>query len=189
METATSTSQPPDATPPEVLDRIATCRGKVRDKLCRFFPVERARDLEICIYNFTLNQCHLEHIPLFWQSPKLRYKYTTKALSVIFNLKNPKNLGLIDRVRSGECGLKQLVKASPADLWPELWNPIYEKVAAKQLRRELLGVDPSKVIDGPFQCARCKGRKITYTSLQTRSADEPMTVFWYCVLCEKRWKT
>jgi DNA-directed RNA polymerase subunit M/transcription elongation factor TFIIS len=188
METKTP-SQPVHATPPDILDRIATCRGKVREKLCRLLPDERARDLEICIYNYTLNQCQRDHVPLFWQSQKLRYKYTTKSLSVLFNLKNPKNPGLIDRVRSGECGLKQLVKASPADLWPELWNPIYEKVAAKQLRRELLGVDPSKVIDGQFQCSRCKGRKVTYTSLQTRSADEPMTVFWYCVICEKRWKT
>jgi DNA-directed RNA polymerase subunit M/transcription elongation factor TFIIS len=177
-------------TPPEVLERIATCRDKVRSKFFDILnDVDRARDAEICIYNYTLDQCRRTHIPLFWQSHKLRFKYTTKALSVLFNLKNPKNPGLIERVRSGECGLKHLVKASPADLWPELWNPIYEKVAAKQLRRELLGVDPTKVIDGPFQCSRCKGRKITYTSLQTRSADEPMTVFWYCVLCEKRWKT
>ncbi len=177
-------------TPKEVLDRISACRAKVRSRFVNIFDdADRARDVEICVYNYVLDQCQSEHIPLFWQSPKLRFKYTTKALSVLFNLKNPKNPHLIERVLSGECGLKQLVKASPADLFPELWNPIYEKVAAKQLRRELLGVDPSKVIDGPFQCARCKGRKITYTSLQTRSADEPMTVFWYCVICEKRWKT
>lgn len=39
-----------------------------------------------------------------------------------------------------------------------------------------------------FTCSRCKSVKTTSTQKQTRSADEPMTVFVLCLNCGKRWK-
>lgn len=39
-----------------------------------------------------------------------------------------------------------------------------------------------------FKCAKCGKRKTTYTQLQTRSADEPMTTFVLCLECGNRWK-
>ena len=37
-----------------------------------------------------------------------------------------------------------------------------------------------------FQCGKCKSKECTYTQLQTRSADEPMTTFVYCMACGNR---
>lgn len=39
-----------------------------------------------------------------------------------------------------------------------------------------------------FQCGRCKQKKCTYSQLQTRSCDEPMTTFVTCTVCGHRWK-
>ena len=39
-----------------------------------------------------------------------------------------------------------------------------------------------------FKCGKCKQRKTTYYQMQTRSADEPMTTFVTCLVCENRWK-
>ena len=39
-----------------------------------------------------------------------------------------------------------------------------------------------------FKCGRCKQRKCTYFQMQTRSADEPMTTFVTCTVCQNRWK-
>ena len=44
------------------------------------------------------------------------------------------------------------------------------------------------IADGLFQCSKCKSKKTTYYSLQTRSADEPMTNFITCTNCDNRWK-
>ena len=44
------------------------------------------------------------------------------------------------------------------------------------------------ISDGIFQCRKCGSKKTTYYSLQTRSADEPMTNFITCVTCKNRWK-
>ena len=50
-----------------------------------------------------------------------------------------------------------------------------------------VGVDPSK--GGEFTCRKCGQNKTTHYALQTRSADEPMTVFVTCLTCSNRWKT
>lgn len=39
-----------------------------------------------------------------------------------------------------------------------------------------------------FECGKCKQKKCTYSQLQTRSSDEPMTTFVYCTVCGNRWK-
>ena len=39
-----------------------------------------------------------------------------------------------------------------------------------------------------YECRKCHERKCTYIEVQTRAADEPMTVFVYCVNCGNRWK-
>ncbi|KAL7984309.1 hypothetical protein Chor_002879 [Crotalus horridus] len=39
-----------------------------------------------------------------------------------------------------------------------------------------------------FSCGKCKKKNCTYTQVQTRSADEPMTTFVVCNECGNRWK-
>jgi DNA-directed RNA polymerase subunit M/transcription elongation factor TFIIS len=115
------------------------------------------------------------------------FRYTTKALALHFNLQNPENPGLLRRVLDKDMGLKHLVAASPAELFPELWEPVFERVAHKQLRRQLT-IDADAAPDGAFTCRRCKSKKTTFVLLQTRSADEPMTAYVQCLACQSRWK-
>lgn len=39
-----------------------------------------------------------------------------------------------------------------------------------------------------FRCGKCGKNNCTYTQIQTRSADEPMTTFVFCRECGNRWK-
>jgi len=39
-----------------------------------------------------------------------------------------------------------------------------------------------------FPCGKCKSRNCSYTQRQTRSADEPMTIFLRCLECNHRWR-
>ena len=43
------------------------------------------------------------------------------------------------------------------------------------------------IMEGEFVCGKCKCKKIHTTQKQMRSADEPMTTFFYCVNCKHRW--
>ncbi len=49
------------------------------------------------------------------------------------------------------------------------------------------GIDPNK--GGEFVCRKCKGVRTTHYALQTRSSDEPMTIFVCCLNCGNRWRT
>jgi DNA-directed RNA polymerase III subunit RPC11 len=64
-----------------------------------------------------------------------------------------------------------------------------KKLTAKA-RDDILGGD--EAWDAAAQtdavCPHCDHRRAYYMQLQTRSADEPMTVFYRCVQCKKRWK-
>ena len=48
--------------------------------------------------------------------------------------------------------------------------------------------DKQESMTDQFKCARCKQRKCTYYELQTRSADEGMTIFITCIICGHRWR-
>ena len=45
-----------------------------------------------------------------------------------------------------------------------------------------------KMVDGEFQCFKCKSKKIFSMQRQMRGADEPMTTFCECSECGTRWK-
>ena len=46
----------------------------------------------------------------------------------------------------------------------------------------------AKVTSGVYKCRKCGGNKTTQFEMQTRSADEPMTLFIHCVNCGNQWR-
>jgi DNA-directed RNA polymerase subunit M/transcription elongation factor TFIIS len=48
--------------------------------------------------------------------------------------------------------------------------------------------EPLAVKDGVFQCKKCNSKKTYSYSKQTRSADEPLSVFVICVSCNHKWR-
>lgn len=181
-----------------------TTRRKVKDRFRRVFEtVLAARGstdvaaadawaarLEKHMWNWMILSCERDGIHdelLKWSNPRVRYRYTTRAWSLEFNLKNPGNPTLADRVLSKDVSLKAFVAMTPHQMWPEHWEPVYQRVAMRQLRREAT-VDPTTVPDGAYTCSKCKSKKTVFTSMQIRSADEPSTQFVRCLNCGKAWK-
>lgn len=63
--------------------------------------------------------------------------------------------------------------------------------AKKELARDVLsgksgGASASSPSVGIFACPRCKSFDVDSEQKQTRSSDEPMTIFCTCNMCEKR---
>ena len=46
----------------------------------------------------------------------------------------------------------------------------------------------SKVTSGVYKCKKCGGDKTKQHEMQTRSADEPMTIFITCTECGNSWR-
>jgi transcription elongation factor S-II len=69
--------------------------------------------------------------------------------------------------------------------FPEHWKPIVDR----EMMRFKAAYEITKVaMTDQITCGKCKKNKITYIELQTRSADEPMTHFYTCLVCGNRWK-
>lgn len=149
--------------------------------------VENAKRLEKHIFNWTVRTAREDRLPLNWDYVVFRNRYIQRVMSIKFNLLHPKNPKLFERLKKGEITMKWLVSATPYDMFPELWEPIMEQVAMKQLRKEKT-VDVEKMAPGAFQCGKCRSRKTSYYQLQLRSADEPMTTFVTCHNCNNRFK-
>lgn len=45
------------------------------------------------------------------------------------------------------------------------------------------------VAPGLAKCPRCGSKEVSFTEKQTRSSDEPMTIFYTCLSCDRHWKT
>ena len=71
------------------------------------------------------------------------------------------------------------------DMNPNMWAKIIEDKKNRDKNKYELKIEASTDL---FTCRACKSNKCTYTQLQTRSADEPMTTFVTCLECGKRWK-
>lgn len=155
-------------------------------------PVAAAADaddlagrVEKAVWNWTLRG--FPPRDRYWDNTRLRFRYTTKILSVSFNLQHPGNPQLRAKVLSGEISPARLVRMSPYELFPEHWAEAFDRVAHKQLRKQIT-IDAASAPDGLLQCRKCRSRKTTFTQLQTRSADEPLTTFALCLNCGTRWK-
>lgn len=165
----------------------------VRAKVAQRFSVSLGDDLgkklEIVLWNDVLRSCQRDGIALEWSpavARSFRERYTTRAIGIdLYNLR--KNETLRKSLMDGTLPLKRYLAMKPWEVDPERWAPVFEAVAFKQLRKQLT-YDLDKVPDGMLVCRKCKSKKTTFVQMQTRSADEPMTVFATCLSCQNKWK-
>ncbi|RDX45920.1 transcription elongation factor [Lentinus brumalis] len=113
--------------------------------------------------------------------------YKAKIRSLFVNLKDKNNPGLRGSVISGDLAVSQLCVMSTQDMASEERKRADELIAQQNLFNTL-GAGEQEAETDAFQCGRCKQRKCRYRQAQTRSADEPMTTFVTCTVCNNRWK-
>mmetsp|Transcript_20874 Transcript_20874/g.45239 ORF Transcript_20874/g.45239 Transcript_20874/m.45239 type:complete len:312 (-) Transcript_20874:1758-2693(-) len=133
-------------------------------------------------------------------SKGVKQTYTEKVRSLVFNLK--KNGSIRDQVILGQISADRLPKMAAEELQTkekaEERNVTvkklqdsrrldWEQVNEKKLNDQC-GIKGDLLKASLFTCGRCKSIKTTSTQKQTRSADEPMTVFVFCMNCGNRWK-
>jgi DNA-directed RNA polymerase subunit M/transcription elongation factor TFIIS len=177
----------------EIAERVAAVRHKVRARYAAALwddpdqpqgdDPDLPRKLEILTWNRNVQRAEKDLVPRFWTHPRFRTRYTSRALSLAFNIRRVP--GMRERLLSGELSPKAFVDMTCYEMYPDLWTPVFERIATKQLRR--MAPVPT-AHETPYTCGKCRGKRIAMTQLQTRSADEPMTCFFFCQDCGKSWK-
>jgi len=166
-------------------------RIEMLEKITHFFKdLLNSKDCELlerAIYNACIHESKKRHIICDWSFPMFERLYERKARHICGNL-HPQsyieNKGLLERYKRGEYTFDDLMTWTQTEIFPER----NKELAEKQFQREqrLLEGNKANATD-KFFCGRCHKRECTYYELQTRSADEPMTIFIQCVNCGKRW--
>lgn len=152
-------------------------------------PIEKALFIENVLHEFVIRD--FEHIPVDvqWDHEQVRKSYRKKLYEICSNvlLENSTMKHDIERCNSKqeilhvlEKDYKEFTKA----LWEELVNK--QQQVKEHVQEELF-------LESQIECFRCKkaekySRNVETTQVQTRSADEPMTVFCVCRGCGQRWR-
>lgn len=175
--------QSPDAQPLRML-----CLRSLSFLEAEGFPSEEIYTLEKSIFEVTFEHAQKNYIPLNWRAPLFCEAYRQTIRSVLSNIhpKSPvNNRRLLCRVRDGEFPLSALPTLTSYEMYPENWFMLKDKLIQRE--QKILEGNKSRATD-QFKCRRCQKRECTYYELQTRSADEPMTIFITCLNCGKEWR-
>ena len=174
------------------IDTITPNRTKIinaiTESMSTLLSEEEIKNLEVAIFLSTLHAAEKRHISKVWTYPLFTQLYSSIARTVVGNL-NPntyiQNKNLFKRFEDGELSLEEIASFGHTDLYPEIWKDSLIRQFERE-KRQLEG-NRSMATD-QFLCKGCKKRECTYYELQTRSADEPMTIFIQCLNCGKRWR-
>ncbi|KAJ5820286.1 hypothetical protein N7474_005877 [Penicillium riverlandense] len=119
--------------------------------------------------------------------PETKEQYRTKIRSLFQNLKNKSNPMLRVRVMSGEITPDHFIRMTHDELRSAEQRDADEKIKKENMDKAMVA-QAERSISTSLQCGKCGQRKVTYTEAQTRSADEPMTLFCTCLNCGKSWR-
>lgn len=170
----------PVSTPADIRARSAEMLKAVVD------DANTARLLERAAWNHAVMFCKRKEQALNWDNSAFRNAYTQKVLGVRYIAREKPDV--LKKYMELDPTLKSFVNAKPHELWPEKWAQAFEDAARKALRfTDASAMDPKLMPDGILKC-RCGSMKTSYYEMQTRSADEPMTVFARCYTCNAKWK-
>lgn len=105
----------------------------------------------------------------------------------MFNLKDKKNVALRENLLLGVLSPARLAKMTSEEMANEDVKKEREKFVKEGINdSQLSTVQGTKT--SLLKCQKCQKRDCTYSQIQTRSADEPMTTFVLCNNCGNRWK-
>ena len=173
----------------DICEDINEIRKKTIDILNAIINnLNKTKIIEESIFRFACAKSDARKVIKKWENPIYRKIYINKARSLYMNLDNSSyisNNTLIKKIFNSKFDLKNIAFMTYQELFPEHWKKLLDE---KYKREMAIYEDKPEAMTDMFKCGRCKQKKCTYYELQTRSADEAMTIFITCVNCGNRWR-
>jgi transcription elongation factor S-II len=158
-------------------------RANIRKKIDKKLNNEKATlNLEKGIFNYTLKEADNRKIVKKWDNKFFVQIYLNHLRSILNNL----NEKWIEAINSGEIQPHKLAFMNHQELDYDRWAEMIDIKSKRDKNKFEVNMAAST---DTFTCRKCKSKKCTYTTMQTRSADEPSTIFVTCLQCGNRWKT
>lgn len=164
----------------------AIFRENVRSKLILKFGNELTptiiANIEIGVYNYAVKEATNLKVIKKWDIPAFSTIYMDRLRTIWNNLKN---VELLASLKSEELSPKTLAFMTHQEMDPEHWKEMIEQKIKRDANKYSTNIEAMTEM---FTCKKCKSKRCTYYELQTRSADEPSTIFISCLDCGKHWK-
>jgi DNA-directed RNA polymerase subunit M/transcription elongation factor TFIIS len=160
----------------------------IESRLGEHLTADQRAALERGIFNTALAEAKEHGVRRHWENSDFVAVYKTIARRTIANVDPTAYVGnarLIERLKEGEFTADAIASMTHRELYPEHWQAL----ADDQLKRETTMLEGSNEEGSDmFKCKRCGKSRTRYWEMQTRSADEPMTIFIRCLNCGKEWR-
>jgi DNA-directed RNA polymerase subunit M/transcription elongation factor TFIIS len=152
------------------------------------FNTDEVNILEDEIYKASLKEADSKYVIKDWCIKMYETIYLTLVRRIVSNLHSKsyvKNNELIERYKKNEITFQDICSMNHYTLFESKWK---ERIEHQKLieKRHIEG--NKSMATEQFLCTRCHKRECTYYEMQTRSADEPMTIFINCLNCGKNWR-
>jgi DNA-directed RNA polymerase subunit M/transcription elongation factor TFIIS len=128
-------------------------------------------EIEVGIYEY----CLIYMIENKLQDSLFTSVYNYKINDIAKNIS--KNHDIIDKIKIGALKPHMIAFMKPHQLNPANWSTLLTRIQKQEEAENNLPTTDA------FKCRRCEQRRCTVRYLQTRSSDEPMTIFVTCCNC------
>lgn len=158
------------------------CREMLASALELTEPIENGA--ELCDVMEIASRC--EDV-IFEEFKNTESKYKNRVRSRVINLKDSKNPKLRENCRLGLITPDKLAVMVAEEMASDDLKNLRAKFTKESIDDHQMAVTQGAKTT-LLTCRKCKGNNCSYSEMQTRSADEPMTTFAYCLDCGNRWK-
>ena len=164
------------------IDNPEIFRAKIRQKIDAILENEtHSLNLEKGIFNYALKEAERRKIVKKWDNQHFIQIYLDHLRSIMTNLKGE----ILNNIKDGSIKPHFVAFMTHQELCPEKWADMIETKTKRDKNKFETNISASTDV---FTCRKCKGNQCTYYQMQTRSADEPMSIYVSCIFCGNRWK-
>ena len=140
---------------------------------------KKSEELENSIFKYTNEYCDSSDMTLYIENI-----YLDKFNDIYENINNHiKNNYLLNEILNNKnFKINTIPYMRANELFPDNWKDIEARLKLIEEKKKNMATTDI------FTCKKCKNNRCTVHQMQTRSADEPMTTFVTCIVCNNTWK-
>ena len=140
-------------------------------------------NLEKGIFNYSLKEASNRKVVKRWDNPYFVQIYVDRLRTIMHNIQ--KNKSLLADINDSEFKIHKIAFMTHQEMQPERWSEMLDAKAKRDKNKFEVNIEAAT---DTFTCRKCKSNRCSYAAVQTRSSDEPMTIFVTCLDCGQRWK-
>lgn len=141
-------------------------------------------NIEKGVFNYSLKEASSKRIIKKWENPRFIQLYLDRLRSIYINLKNQE---FLNQIKNNLITPQSIAFMTHQEINHSRWRVLLQQKTIRDANK--YNNNNIQASTDMFTCKKCKSKRCTYYELQTRSADEPATIFVTCLDCGKNWKS